>query len=501
MDQPGHPLRRGFDYFYGMLAHLSGHYHYPRENGGTDDQGQPTGVHENFTNVTAGLDKCYSTDLFTARAKRWLMDNQATNAAKPFFMYLRFTAPHARLDVPTQAYPAGSGTNGGLQWTGTPGAMINTASGSINTWIHPDYTNATWDSDNNPATAEVAWPQSEKRHATMIRRVDDAVGDILQTLKDLNLETNTLVVFTSDNGPHNEAGTGGSYTQDPTFFDSFGPMDGIKRDTWEAGMREPTLVRWPGRVPAGVISFAASQFQDWLPTFTDLAGLPSPARADGVSLVPTLTGVGTQRPSTIYVEYYTASATPSYPEFAGSRRGATRNQEQVVHLDGYKGVRYNISAATDNFAIYDTLVDLKEATNLAAKSSFFTNLQQRMKDRVLQVRRRGGGVTRPYDSAFIAPARVPSVVPGLDYSAYEGSFPWVPDFATVSAATNGSCFGDRPFCAYSGRQHWPPLHRVPGCAGGWHLRPLPGDRREGVSADSRCQRDRCGFRLCQRLGG
>ncbi len=443
VNQPGHPLRRGFDYFYGMLAHLSGHYHYPKECGGTDDQGQPTGVHENYTNVTSGLAKCYSTDLFTARAKRWLIDDRATNA-QPFFMYLGLTAPHARLDVPTQAYPAGGGTNGGLHWLGTPGTMINTASGTVNSWIHPDYASATYDHDHNPATTEIAWPTYAKRHATMMRRIDDAVSDILQTLKDLNLDANTLVVFTSDNGPHNESGTGGSYTQDPRFFGSFGSIDGIKRDTWEAGLRVPTLVRWPGHVPTGAISMSASQFHDWLPTFAELAGLPAPARSDGVSLVPTLIGNGTQRTSTIYAEYYVSGSTPTYTEFESAHRGATRNQEQVIHLDGYKGIRYSVANATNDFRIYDTLNDPKETTNLAGTSDFFVNLQQRMKDRVLQVRRPLSGVARPYDSTLIPPDVEAHLVAGLDYKAYEGTFSWAPDFATIVPVTSGTCAGLDP---------------------------------------------------------
>lgn len=438
--QAGHPLRRGFDYFYGMLAHLSGHYHYPKENGGTDNQGQPTGVHENYTNVTAALDKCYSTDLFTARAKRWLTDHRSANPDQPFFLYLSYTAPHARLDVPTQPYPAGAGTNGGVQWLGTPGAMINTASGTINTWIHPDYAAATYDHDANPGTAEIAWPDYAKRHATMMRRLDDALADVVQTLKDLQCDTNTLIVFTSDNGPHNEAGAGGSFTYNPTFFDSFGPMDGIKRDTWEGGLRVPTLVRWPARVPAGTTNFTASQFHDWLPTFAELAGVPAPARTDGVSLVPTLTGIGVQRPPLVYVEYNVSGATPAYAEFEPNRRGATRNQMQVIHLEGYKGIRYNLASAADNFQIYDTLTDPKEANNLAGTSAYFTGLQQRLKDRVLQVRRPGGGVSRPYDGAAV-PARTVSATTGLNWRAYEAAFPWVPDFTPISATTNGNCIG------------------------------------------------------------
>ena len=209
-----HPMYRGFDYFFGYMAHIDGHHHYPKEEGIDVWDGLSTGI-------TSELDKCYTTDLWTARTKKWIEDHEATNSAQPFFIYLAYETPHAKLEVPTTAYPAGFGTNGGVQWTGTPGAMINTAVGTVDNWIHPYYTNATWDNDNNPTTAEVAWPDAEKRHATMMRRLDNAVEDVLQTLKDHHIETNTLVIFTSDNGPHNEAGDGGTYTQDPRFFASY----------------------------------------------------------------------------------------------------------------------------------------------------------------------------------------------------------------------------------------------------------------------------------------
>jgi arylsulfatase A-like enzyme len=428
-----HPQFRGFDYFFGYLEHLDAHYHYPKESA--------QNLYDEFTQVTAQLDKCYSTDLWTARAKQWIVDHRTAQPEQPFFLYLAFTAPHARLEVPTQAYPAGAGTNGGVQWLGTAGNMINTASGTVDSWIHPDYAGATYDHDNNPGTTEVNWPDYAKRHATMIRRIDDAVADLVQTLKDLNVDTNTLVVFTSDNGPHNESGAGGSYTYNPTFFDSFGPMDGIKRDTWEAGMREPTLVRWAGHIPAGTTNFTASQFHDWMPTFADAAGLPAPARTDGVSLLPTLLGNDLRRPSLVYVEYQYGGSTPNYAEFEPSHRGATRNQEQVIHLEGYKGIRYNVTDSSDNFRIYDTLTDPKETTDLAGTSGYFHTLQARMKDRVLQVRRPGGGVTRPYDSTLVPPVTVTSLTPGLDYAVYEAAFPWVPDFAPLTPATNGVCSG------------------------------------------------------------
>jgi arylsulfatase A-like enzyme len=427
-----HPQYLGFDYFFGYMTHTNGHYHYPKEDGQI--------VWDGFnTDIVSQLDNCYTADLWTARAKKWIVDQKTANPAQPFFIYLAYDTPHAELEVPPSAYPAGGGLEGGVQWTGTAGAMLNTASGITNSFIHPDYLDATWDDDNNPATAEVAWPDAERRHATMIRRLDDAVADLVQLMKDLEVDDDTLIVFSSDNGPHNEGATYG--TQDPTFFESFGPMDGIKRDTWEGGMREPTLVRWPGHIPAGTISLTASQFHDWLPTFLELAGLPAPARTDGVSLVPTLTGVGTQRPSTIYVEYNFGGTTPDYAEFEPSRRGATRNQEQVTYLDGYKGIRYNIVSNSDDFEIYDSLNDAKETTNLAGTSSTFTTLQQRMKDHVLQMRRPLADAPRPYDDDLIPPDATSNLVTGLDYGAFEGSFPWVPDFISLTAVTQGSCSG------------------------------------------------------------
>ena len=137
----------------------------------------PTISRRNWTNVTPA-------DLWTAWAKHWIADHQRTNSAQPFFMYLAYDTPHAAQELPTQAYPAGGGLHGGMQWLGTPGHMINTASGTVDSWIHPDYRYATFDDDNNPATPEVPWPDVYKRYATAIRRIDDAVGD-LKLLQDL----------------------------------------------------------------------------------------------------------------------------------------------------------------------------------------------------------------------------------------------------------------------------------------------------------------------------
>ena len=153
-----------------------------------------------------------------------------------------------------------------------------------------------------------------------------------------------------------------------------------------------------------------------------------------------MTGTGTQRQSTIYVEYNYAGTTPGYTEFEPSHRNAVRNQEQVVYLDGYKGIRYNIQSSTDDFIIYDSLNDAKETTNLAYTNSYFTNLNQRMKGAILQMRRPDSTAPRPYDNDLI-PAVSTNTVTGLNWQAFEGSFPWVPDFTPIANVATGQCSG------------------------------------------------------------
>lgn len=306
---PAHPLNRGFDYSYAYMRHIDGHEHYPVEG---IYRGKKE-VWENRTEVSAGLAKSFTTDLWTAKAKEVI--KQQANKDKPFFMYLAYDVPHAVLELPTQAYPKGGGLKGGLQWLGKSGNMINTASGTPDSYFHPDYAKATWDHDKNPATAEVPWPDVYKRYATLCRRIDDGVGDIMQLLKDLKIDQNTLVVFTSDNGPSIESYLKENY--EPVFFNSFGPFDGIKRDVWEGGVRMPTLVQWSGTIPANQVLTQPSALYDWLATFADAAQTPAPARTDGVSLLPSLTGKGTQKPSLVYIEYENNGTTT--PKFEGIR--------------------------------------------------------------------------------------------------------------------------------------------------------------------------------------
>jgi arylsulfatase A-like enzyme len=415
---PAYPTKRGFDYFFGYVRHSDGHTHYPAHV--TDSRGMKE-LYDQDTMIRDDLDLCYTADLFTARAKKLIVDETNANPNKPFFIYLAYDTPHAALQLPTQAYPSGGGLTGGLQWAGTSGAMINTASGTIDSYKHPDYTGK-------------GWTDVEERFATSVRRIDDCVGDIVKTIEDLGIDDKTLVVFTSDNGPHHESYLSENYNANS--FDSFGPFDGTKRDTWEGGIRMPTLVKWPGAAPAGSVITDPSQSQDWLPTFCELAGYPAPRRADGVSLVPTLTGSGTQEEGVVYVEYYHSGKTKSYAEFDASHQDRRRNQMQVILLDGYKGVRYDIAGHGDDFEIYDLASDPQEVTNLVGGSLYFDELQQRMKDKTLRVRRVDPSYVRPYNSAMVPPV-TDTVANGVEYSTYEGLWPWTPEFTTLTSVGGG----------------------------------------------------------------
>lgn len=425
-DWPAYPTKRGFDEFYGYVRHRDGHLHYPANDwplGNSPSHRTPKQVWHNEREVSAGLDKCYTTDLFAARSKDWIINHARSGSDQPFFLYLAFDTPHAALQLPSVAFPEGSGVDGGLQWTDTPGHMINTASGTIDSYRHPDYVGH-------------GWSDVEERFATMVRRIDNAVGDLLQTLRDLKIDDNTLVVISCDNGPHHEAYIqNANYT--PQSFQSYGPFDGTKRDVWEGGIRVGTLAWWPGKIAAGSISDRPSQFHDWMPTFARAAGAAPPARTDGVSLLPTLTGSGTQRESQIYIEYVQTGRTPKYDDFEPRKQNMKRGQMQVVFVDGYKGVRLDIQDHDQPFAIYDLTKDPKELNDLAGTSPRFDEIQKKMHDRVLQIRRPNASAPRPYDDVPV-PSVVTNQQEGWFVEHFEGPFPYVPDADELTAASGGS---------------------------------------------------------------
>ncbi|RZK67587.1 MAG: sulfatase, partial [Pedobacter sp.] len=431
-DLSGHPIKRGFDYYYGYIGHGDGHEHYPKEG---IYRGKKR-VWENETDVSEALDKCYTGDLWTAKAKQWIATHGA-NQDQPFFMYLAYDTPHAVFELPTSSYPSGSGLNGGLKFTGIPGRMINTAEGIPDSWIHPDYINATYDHDANPDTKEQPWPETYKRFATSVRRLDDEIGDLIDLLKDMNIDTNTMIVFSSDNGPTIE-----SYLPAPNvryqanFFSSFGPFDGIKRDLLEGGMRMPVIVKWKGQIPCGKVVSTPSISYDWMPTLLDAAGSAPPVVSDGVSLMPSLIGKGFQAKSNIYSEYEEGGKTPSYPEFAPANRGRVRNQMQMIRMGNIVGVRYDIKSHEDDFQLFNVMRDLQQKEDLS-NTMPMANLQKEFKDKIIRMRRVDVEVPRPYDSVAIPSIKVNKVRKGLKWSIYRSDEKWIPNTNKLKPVSKG----------------------------------------------------------------
>lgn len=406
-----YPTKRGFDYFLGYVRHRDGHNHYPAHEAPARP---PVELYAGNDEISGRLQGVYTTDLFTAAAKHWITEQEEQNPDQPFFLYLAYDTPHAGLQVAASPYP-----QQGVQWIGDSANYINTVEESIDDYIHPDY-------------AGQEWPEQYRRFASMVRRIDNGVGDLVQMLEKLNIDDETLIVFSSDNGPHHESYGYGAYN--PTFFESFGPLDGTKRDTWEGGIRVPTLVYWPGQVPAGERDDTPSQFHDWMATFAEAAGVAAPANTDGVSLMPVLLGQGKRDQGEVYVEYFHNGPTREYQKFDPSHRNQYRGEMQVIYLEGYKGVRYDIKAANDNFRIYDTQKDPGELNDLAGSSAFFNGLQQRMKNKVLRMRRTNASAGRPYDSIPVPALAVEQKqASGLQYQTFKAASSWVPDTASPRA--------------------------------------------------------------------
>ncbi len=445
------PTKRGFDYFFGYANHIAAHSHYPKENKSFDTEQGCNAIWDGDKVITEQLDNCYSTDLFTARAKKWV---QERDEQKPFFLALTLTAPHARLGIPAAPYPAGGGVKGGIQWLGEAGKMINTATAQRDSYIYPAYRdNKAWQQHAQQLYPQ-QWQQAlqaAQRHASMVTRVDDAVGDLMQLCRDLHIDDNTIIIFTSDNGAHNENGaipsTEGhpSLRQNPDFFRSYGRNDGIKRDMWDGGMRVPCIVYAPKQIPAGRILQNPSQFHDWMATMADIAGIPCPARSDGKSLLPLLKGESETHSGIVYSEFNVHPSMPKYRDYAPNKAERQRGEQQMLYFTAHDGrqlkaIRTNIKTGEEDFEIYDTLTDEHEANNLASEFSAWQ--QEELKATALRSRRaydykrapealpRNSGMTgkRPYDSIPI-PAMEPMLTcEGLTIQHKPCTCPWVPQW-------------------------------------------------------------------------
>lgn len=268
------PDKRGVDEFFGYICQFQAHLYFPNFlNRFSRSMGDTAVVREvleqNIQHAMYGEDynnrRQYSADLIHERALQWLRQQEQ---GKPFLGIFTYTLPHAELRQPDDS-------------------LLQAFRGKL-------LPERTYRGDNpsryNPT------PEAHAQFAAMITRLDAQVGEIMKLLEERGLADNTVLIFTSDNGPHEEGGA------DPDYFNHDGKFRGLKRSTHEGGIRIPFIVRWPGHIRAGSESDFPFAFYDLLPTFCDMADLKdlrkygiTGLQTDGISILPTLTGKGRQR--------------------------------------------------------------------------------------------------------------------------------------------------------------------------------------------------------------
>ncbi len=295
----GVPNRQGFDYFFGYLNQRHAHNYYPTFLWRNEERIKlrnvvPDEDEEGSGNSTNRVD--YTHDLMAEEALKFI----ERNSGGPFFLYLAFTIPHANNEA----------KNKGMEV--------------------PDL----------GEFASEDWPDQEKAKAAMITRMDRDVGRLMASLKKLGIDDNTLVFFTSDNGPHREGGA------DPDFFDSNGPLRGIKRDLYEGGIRVPMIARWPKRIKAGAKSDQVWAHWDLPPTVAEIAGVKPPANIDGVSMLNALLGRRQRNHEFLYWEFH------------------ERGFSQAVRMRDWKAVRRSQDSPLE---LYDLKNDLGEQNDVAVK--------------------------------------------------------------------------------------------------------------------------------------
>jgi arylsulfatase A-like enzyme len=287
----GIPNRKGFDEWFGYLDQVHAHNYYPEYLWRNEKKFVLQG------NI-GGNQGAYAPDWFRLSATNFVRINEDQS----FFLYLAYTIPHANNELKDKGMQVPS---------------------------------------NAPYGRET-WPESEKNKAAMITRLDSDIGSIMAKLKNLRIDEQTIVFFSSDNGPHKEGGV------DPAFFNSAGPLRGIKRDLYEGGIRVPMIARWPGKVPAGKTNDQVWAFWDFLPTAAEIASGKTPEGIDGISMLPTLLGhTQTKQHDFLYWEFH------------------ENGFKQAVRMGPWKGVKL---APGQPLELFDLSKDLGEKENLAAKN-------------------------------------------------------------------------------------------------------------------------------------
>jgi arylsulfatase A len=303
----GDPLNQGFDTFFGFHDQMLAHHYYPNY---LWDNDKVFNLKEN-----EGLKKGqYGPNLMHQKALSFI-DNHKN---EPFFLYYPSIIPHAELFAPEEYMNRFIGKfNPEKSFNGVDDGEL--------------YKTGRYGSQENGHAAFVA----------MITLLDDQVGEIVQKVKDLGLEENTIFIFTSDNGPHKEAGA------DPDYFDSNGVLKGYKRDLFEGGMRVPMIVKWKGKIKEGTSTNHMSAFWDIMPTFADILNTKLNSETDGISFLPTLLESGKQQNHDyLYWEFH---------ELQG---------RQAIRQDNWKLVKYKVKETPEYF-LFDLDSDPSETKNLS----------------------------------------------------------------------------------------------------------------------------------------
>lgn len=313
----GDPTNQGFDEFYGYNCQRNGHNYYPYymfdgstkiilegNAGSKEEQYAPTLIHD--------------------RAMKFIEKSKD----KPFFLYYPSVIPHAELFAPKEYMDKFEGK-----------------------YEEPKpYKGADFGSKSYKAGGYGSQATPRAAFAAMVTLLDDQVGEIVAKVKELGLEDNTLIIFTSDNGPHLEGGA------DPQFFNSNGLFRGFKRDLYEGGIRAAMVAKWPNVIRPNSVSGHVSAFWDMLPTFCEVAGAEVPDGIDGISMLPTFAGDASQKKHEyLYWEF------PS----VGGRK--------AIRQGDWKLIQYNISSSKKSGGkelktmLFDLSEDLGEENDLAAK--------------------------------------------------------------------------------------------------------------------------------------
>ncbi len=317
-DSTSDPNSFGFDFFYGFIDQRHAHNHFPDylwRDGKKELTGNIMTDQSRLSPIGNGVAVkrvAYANDLFFKESSRWI--DQQARVNKPFFLYLAMTVPHTNSGAHRvlQHIPEGDRPQRGQE---VP--------------------------DLGPY-ADKDWPGPSKGTAAMITRFDEQIGELVAQLTGLGIAENTLIIFTSDNGPHAAGGN------DPGFFDSNGPLRGIKRDLYEGGIRAPMIAYWPGTVRPGVTGHVSS-FQDVLPTLADLVGADDPPGITGISFEPLLIGKdGQPRHKYLYWEFF------------------EQQGKQAVRMGKWKGVRLKVRQGPDRpIQLFDLSADLGEQNDIA----------------------------------------------------------------------------------------------------------------------------------------